>query len=304
MTPPSLAADRASAHRRAILLVLAASATFGLAAAFAKALGGAVPLPEVILFRNVFALLALLPLALRQGGWALLRTKNPWGHVGRTLAGLLGMAATFYGYVHLPLAMVTALGFTMPFFLALLAVPLLGERVGWRRGIAVMIGFCGVLVMVRPGGGVAAGSGPAIAFVLLGALGWALSMISIRRMGEAGEAGVTIVLWFAIGSAALAGIAAIPGWVWPAPLHWPLLVGIGLVSAVAQLLMTAAYRRGETTLLAPFEYSGIIWTTALGALLWHEFPDAWHFAGMAIVIGAGLMLWRQETREKERSRRE
>ncbi|WP_431284800.1 DMT family transporter [Humitalea sp. 24SJ18S-53] len=285
--------DRARSSR-AILCVLGAAGTFALAAACVKAMDGAIPVAQVILFRNVFALPALLPVLAANGGLSALRTKHPWGHVQRCLFGLFGMLGAFYGYAVMPLATVTALGFTMPFFLTALSVPLLGQRVGWRRWSAVVVGFCGVLVMLQPWS--SSGSYPpvAVSLVLLGALGWALAMISIRRLGEAGENSVAIVLWFAIGAGGVAGLAAIPGWIWPDGRQWLLLFGLGAVSAVAQLLMTAAYRRSDTTLLAPFEYSGILWTTLLGALLWAEWPDGWDLAGMAILVGSGLFIWWRE----------
>jgi len=123
-----------------------------------------------------------------------------------------------------------------------------------------------------------------------------MAMVSIRRMGEAGESGVAIVLWFALISIAVFGLAAIPVWTTPTGPQWLVLAGIGLVSAVAQLLMTEAYRRGETTLLAPFEYVGIVWTTLLGALAWAEWPDGWDLAGFAVLVGAGLYVWRREVK--------
>ena len=293
--PPDLAA-RARARRRGIFLVLAASAVFALSAAFAKTIGAGVPVAEVILFRNLFAIPALLPVVLAAGGWGALVTRNPMSHAARTLFGMMGMVGAFYGYVHLPLATVTALGFTMPLFLTVLSVPLLGERVGWRRGLAVLVGFAGVLLMVRPGGEGLRGEGLAVLLCLLGSVGWALAMITIRKMGEAGESSVAIVFWFTVGSSVLAGVATVPVWVWPTPLEWALLIGIGLVSALAQVLMTSAYRSGVTTLLAPFEYAAIIWTTALGAFVWAELPGGWDFAGIAVLVGAGLYIWHREVR--------
>jgi drug/metabolite transporter (DMT)-like permease len=298
MTPESPAppdpAALARARRRGIILVVIATFTFALSAACAKAIGNAIPVAEVILFRNLFAIPALLPVVLAAGGWAALRTRNPMSHAARTVFGMMGMVGAFYGYVHLPLTTVTALGFTMPLFLTVLSVPLLGEKVGWRRGLAVLVGFLGVLMMVRPGGEGMSGEGLAVTLCLLGSVGWALAMITIRRMGEAGESAVAIVFWFAVGSAVLAGIASIPVWVWPNAWQWALLAGIGLISALAQVLMTDAYRSGETTLLAPFEYAGIVWTTALGAFIWAELPDGWDFAGIAVLVGAGLYIWHRE----------
>ncbi|MCX8134640.1 MAG: DMT family transporter [Roseococcus sp.] len=287
--------DPSAPRRRAILAVLGAALLFALAAACVKALGGAIPLAQLVFFRSVLALPLLLPLLLAAGGLAALRTTRPMGHLFRTLFGLGGMLAAFYGYATLPLAMVTALGFTMPLFLALLAAPLLGERPAAVRLAAALAGFAGVVLMLRPWRGDAPPTLPVLV-VLAGALAWALAMITIRRLGAAGESGVAIVLWFALGSSVLSLFAALPVWVWPDARQWALLLGVGVVSALAQLLMTEAYRKGETTLVAPFEYSGILWTTLLGLLLWAEAPDGWDALGVLVLIGAGLALWRLDAR--------
>ena len=291
--PPAPPAALGRARRRAVLLVLGAAAVFSVAGAFVKALDGAIPLAQVVFCRNLFCLPVLLPLLWRSGGLRALRTSHPWMHAWRTAAGLMGMCGAFYGYAHLPLATVTALGFTMPLFLTLLSVPLLRERVGPRRGAAVLAGFGGVLLMANPAG-MPEGQALAVGLALLGALGWALAMISIRRLGDAGERGVSIVLWFAISAAAVSGVACAPGWVAPTAGQWVLLAGTGLVSAAAQVMMTEGYRRGEATLLAPFEYSAILWTTLTGALVWAELPDGWDLAGMAVLVASGLYIWRRE----------
>ena len=226
--------SRLAARRRAILLVLAEAFAFSLAAAAVKGLGGQIPLAEVIVFRNLFALPALLPAMIAAGGFQALRTRSPLAHLQRGFWGLLGMGGSFYGYARLPLPTVSALNFTMPLFLTLLSIPLLGERVGPRRAAAVVVGFAGVLLMLRPGFGSDAPDPLAAGVVLLSALGWAMAMISIRRMGENGEAGVTIVLWFALLALGVSLIAAIPVWVWPTPAQWGLLFVAGAVSGVAK----------------------------------------------------------------------
>ncbi len=290
---PTSATAMRRARRRAVLLVLGAAALFTLGAACVKGLGNQVPLAQVVLCRNLFAIPALLPLLFAHGGLRALRTERPGLHAIRMVAGLGGMFGAFYGYAHLPIATVTALGFTMPFFLTLLAIPLLGERVGPRRGAAILVGFLGVLLMTGPTGGERVDL-LAVGMVLFGAVAWAVAMITIRQMGSAGEQNVTIVLWFAIGSAAVSAVAAAPVWIWPTPWQWALLAGTGLISALAQMLMTEAYRRGEPTLLAPFEYSAIIWTTIMGVLVWGELPDGWDAAGIAVLVGSGLYIWRRE----------
>ena len=195
----------------------------------------------------------------------------------------------------LPLVTATALGFAMPLFLTIVSVPLLGERVGPRRATAVVVGLAGVLVMLRPWH-VDADSLPigAVAVVLLGVFTWALSMINIRQMGDAGERNVTIVAWYSLGTAALAAFGCIADWVTPTPWQLVMLIGAGLMSGFAQLLMTEGYRAAETTLVAPFEYGAIIYATVLGLAIWGEWPDAWSLTGVAILIASGLYIWHRE----------
>lgn len=294
MTPSATQAARL--RQRAILCVLASSACFTVAAAFVKFIGDAVPTSEVVFFRSAVAALCMVPLMWRAGGWSVLRTRRPLGHAWRLVAGLAGMYGSFYGYARLPLATVTALGFSMPIFLALLSVPLLRERVGPDRGLALAAGLAGVLLVLRPwqgGGGLPLA--PALV-VVGGVVFWALAMISIRRMGQSGERNITIVLLFTLGGSAVSGLLCIP--VWVAPSGWVLaaLVGVGAVSAVAQLLMTEGYRSGEATMLAPFEYGAILYTVLLGFLIWGEAPGAWEFAGIAVLIASGLYAWWREGR--------
>lgn len=283
-------------RRRAILCVLGSSAAFAAASALVKALGpSGIPTFEIVFFRSFVAFLALLPLLRREGGLSALRTSRPWGHAWRVATGFVGMSTSFYGYTVLPLASVTALGFAMPMFLALLAVPLLGERVGPARALAVAAGFGGVLIMTEPWRTQSAVPlGPA-GIVVAGVCAWALAMISIRRMGREGERSATIVLIFSLASAGLALLCSLPSWVWPSGLQLLVLVGIGAVSALAQMLMTEGYRSGDAAMLAPFEYGAILYTTALGYLIWGEAPDWSDVIGMAILVAAGIAIWRQET---------
>ncbi len=297
MEPSALpAADPRSARRQAILYVLAASATFSVGAAIIKALTRDIPVFEIVMFRSYVGFMAMLPVLWRQGGLAAMRTRRPMGHVLRTAYGFFGTVTSVYGYAFLPLATVTALGFAMPLFLTVLSVPMLGERVGWRRASAVVVGLAGVLVMLRPWNslGEAEQAPGAVALVLAGVVTWALAMITIRRMGEAGEKNVTIVAWFTLGTALLATLGTIPVWVTPTPVQLLGLVAAGIMSGLAQLMMTAGYRSGETTLVAPFEYGAILYATILGMVLWGEYPDGWSLVGVVILIGAGLYIWHRE----------
>ena len=286
----------AAARRRAILLVLASSGSFTAAAALVKVAAPEIPVVEVMLFRSFVALLLMLPWVMRAGWWAVLRTRRPWAHAMRSLAGLAGMFGTFYGLAHLPIATVTALGFAMPIFLAMLSVPMLGERLTWPRLAAITAGLAGVLLVIRPWQG--AGGLPRFetAVVVGGVAAWALAMASIRRMGQAGERNITIVVLFSLCCTVLSAALAAPVWVTPRPAMLWVLVAVGAISGVAQLLMTEGYRSGEASMLAPFEYSAIFYTVLLGWAVWGEVPGEWEAAGIAVLVGSGLFTWWQETR--------
>ena len=292
--PPDSAAS--VARRRAILFVLASSGSFAVASALVKAVGPGLPVIEIMLFRNVVAFLCLLPLVHRAGGWSVLRTRRPLGHLGRTLAGLGGMFSTFYGLAYLPIAATTALGFAMPLVLALISVPLLNERLTGARLVTIFAGLAGVLLVVRPWQGTSGLPLGPTSVVLVGVVAWALGMVSIRRMGQAGERNITIVTLFALSCSVISLLACIPVWVTPALVQWPILIGVGVVSAAAQLLMTEGYRSGEASMLAPFEYSAIFYTTALGWLFWGETLGAWEATGIAVLILSGLFTWWREGR--------
>jgi drug/metabolite transporter (DMT)-like permease len=284
-----------AARHHAIVYVLAASATFTVGSALVKALTAEFPVLEIVMFRSIVGFVAMLPMIIRHGGLSALATRRPVGHAMRTVYGFIGTVTSVYGFGVLPLVTVTALGFAMPLFLTILSVPLLGERVGPRRATAVLVGLGGVLIMLRPWH-VDADSMPlgAVAIVLSGVVTWSLSMINIRQMGDAGEKNVTIVAWYSLGTAALAAFGCIAEWVTPSPWQLVVLVGAGLFSGLAQLLMTEGYRAAETTLVAPFEYGAIIYATVLGIAIWGEWPDVWSLAGVAVLIASGLYIWHRE----------
>lgn len=287
-----------AARRRAILLILAATVLFTGSSGIIKSMGHAIPAVELVLIRSIFALIPLLPLFARAGWWRALHTREWRRHSVRTLCGYFGMLTSIHGYIVLPLVLVTSLGFVMPLFLVLLSVPLLGERVGRHRALAVLAGLLGVLVMVRPWlafGGTAHVPLWSVGYVLAGVATWAVAMITIRQMGQAGEKAVTITAWFTIGSILLSGLMSIPVWITPTQPQLLVLAAIGLISGLAQVLMTEGYRSGEATLLAPFEYSAIIFATALGLVFWNEVPDFWDVTGILIIVASGLYVWHRET---------
>ena len=282
-------------QRRAILFVLASSASFTVAAALVKA-AAAMPIFELMLFRSGIASVLMIPFIMKGGGWSVMRTRRPWGHALRVAAGLAGMFGAYYGYVHLPLAAATALGFAMPLVLVILSVPMLHERVSAGRIVSIAAGLVGVLLVVRPWQGAKGLPLFESGVVLAGVAAWAVAMVSIRQMGQAGERNLTIVVLFSIACTAVSAVLSIGVWVTPPLALWPVLLGVGVVSGGAQLLMTAGYRSGEASMLAPFEYSAILYTVALGWLVWGEVPGGWEAAGMFILASSGLLAWWREGR--------
>ena len=294
------AATAARARRHAITCVLVQSALFTVAAGLVKAVAPVVPTIEIMLFRSGIALLCMAPLLLRSGGLRALRTRQPWGHAMRITAGFAGMFGSFYGYATMPIATVTALGFAMPIFLALLSVPMLGERLTVPRALSVGAGLLGVMVVLQPWR--AGGDVPLVPalVVVLGVMAWAISMVSIRRMGKGGERNITIVSWFAIATTVFSLVLTIPVWVMPSPVVLLALIGVGAISAAAQLVMTEGYRSGEATMLAPFEYGAIIYTVLMGWLIWAEIPGLWEFIGMGFLVLSGLATWWREAAVRSR----
>ena len=209
-------------------------------------------------------------LAPRFGGLAALSTRRWQWHLLRTLLAAGSMYGFFYGLARMPLVNALTLAFTAPLMVTALSVPLLGERVGWRRWIAVVTGFGGVLLIVRPG---VEGFGIASLAVLFAGLCYALLAITARRLATT-ESSYSLSVYVIAGRLITASIAAVasPAEVWIAPdaTGWLLFVSAGVCSVCAWLGIVGAYRRAPPALLAPFEYSAIVGGTLAGLILWNE----------------------------------
>ncbi len=246
---------------------------------------------QLVFFRSLFALIPLAPFLMKDGPEAL-KTKRPGMHAFRTLSGLASMACFFYALSFLPLADITAINFTMPLFATALSVPLLGEKVGWRRWTAVIVGFTGILLMVRPGASI---FDPANMIALLSAFLYALAVIAMRQLGKT-ERSTTTTLYFTVACTLVSGAMLPFVWRTPGLLDLIPLVMLGLLGGFGQLLMTLAYRSAPPAIVAPFDYVAMVWATAYGFLLWGDVPTAGVLAGAAIVIGSGLYIIHRETR--------
>lgn len=277
---------------RAVLLMSAGCALLTGNDAIMKHVTASVPLGEAIFVRGLFAVVAVLLLARRAGGLHTLRVQQWRTQLLRGL--LLGVSTLCFlgSLAHLPIAEATALVFASPVMLTALAPWLLGEQVTRRQWLAVVVGFIGVLVMLRPGG-----EGPRLAVLLplAAAFSEALRDVVTRRLvpTESSES-MLFVSVLTVNVLALGSIGF--GWqaLDAAPLAWLALAGALL--GVAHFCMTDAFRWASAVTVAPFRYSGVLWALLAGMLLFAEYPDAWALVGAALVVGSGLYVLRLSLR--------
>ena len=270
---------------------VAAMACMAVLAAIVKWTGQhGVPVFEIILFRNVFAFVPLFLYVWRTAGFRVLRTRRPVGHLVRSGIGVIGMTCGFSALQHLRLTEATALNFASPLFMTALSALILREAVGWHRWGAVVVGFIGVLIMVRPEPGHMNLIGVALA--LGGAISTAGAVVAIRQM--ASEKGPTIVFYFTLAGAALGLVGSAFHWVVPDAFTLGLLVIGGLIGGVGQLLLTEALRVAPVGVVAPFDYIQLVWATGLGFLIWGELPHAATLAGALVVAASGVYILHRE----------
>lgn len=257
--------------------------------AIAKWLGQFYPVAEVAFFRMLFALPMITVIGILVSGRRALRTARPLAHLGRGLLATLATFSFFYGLTLLPLAETTAIAFSAPLFVSLLALPLLGERLAGGDWAAVVIGFVGVLLVVQPG--TAAFQFGALA-PLVAAVSYALLMLTARMLGH-GES-IWATMFYATLVPLLVSAALLP-WFWETPAwrHLPVLFALGAFGGAAMSLITQAFRIGPAAVVAPFDYTGLLWAVAFGWLFWRELPGPWAAAGALLIALCGVYLaWR------------
>ena len=250
------------------------------------------PTSEIVFIRYAGQLFIVSALLLPARGRDLMATRNLRLEVMRGLFLLMSTVSNFVAILFLPLNVTGAIAFTMPLMLTALSIPLLGEQVGWRRWLAIAVGFVGILIIVRPG---TEAFHPAVLLSLACAFFTALYMVSTRKL-----AGVDAVSTQQFYAALVATICLIPfviggGWVWPSdPAGWFAFAAIGTAALIGHQLLTTAHRYAPASVLAPFGYVQIVFLTASSWVVFNEPPDAWFFAGLPIVIGSGLYIWLRE----------
>ena len=280
------------ANQRGIVMMLLAVALLSLMDAGLKALSHYPPL-QVAALRSIGSWPVVTAWILWRSGWRpLVRVRWPL-HLLRGAIGITMLSTFAWSLRELPLTTVYTLFFVAPLIIALLSGPLLGERIGAARWIAIVGGFVGVVVALRPGAGLA---GPAVwasIGVLLAALGYAVSAITVRVLGRT-DSTSSMVFWMLTLIGLGAGALALPGWVALSPRDWLIVAGIGVVGALGQFAITEAFARGEASVVAPFEYTALIWGVAFDALVWQVLPGTSTWVGAAIIVACGIYLLRQE----------
>ncbi len=271
--------------------MLLAVATFSLMDACMKALTPHYPPMQVAALRGLTSLPLIAAWALLDGGARqLLRVRWPL-HLVRGLLSVLMLAAFAYGLKSLPLAEAYSLFFVAPLLITALAVPILGEHVGWRRWSAIAIGLVGTVIVLRPSGaGMLSLGGLA---VIAAAAAYALSAIVVRILGRT-DSTQSMVFWMLAMLSLFATALAWPQWVALRAEHAWLLVVLAITGAIGQWGLTYAFRHTPASLLAPLEYTALAWGLGLDWLLWNTLPDRTMLIGAAVIIVAGLYLLRRE----------
>lgn len=224
---------------------------------------------------------------------ALFRSAYLPGHVLRAVIGVVMLFSVGECFREMQLADAYAIFFAAPLIITLLSGPLLGEAAGIHRIAACFAGFAGVLVVLKPGGATLLSYGSAMGLVAM--LSYSFVALLLRKMGEK-DGTVTIAFWFVAIVGVVSGTLAIPGW---RPLdsgHWPILLVLGLSGTAGQLMITAAFRRASAAIVAPFDYTHMLWALVYGLLIWGHLPGVRTWVGAAIVVASGLYILYRERR--------
>lgn len=248
---------------------------------------------QVLAIRQACALLVILPYIHWVSGWSALRVVNRTGVALRSLFFIGTTWLIVSSFAVLPLTLVTAIAFSSPIFVVALSTLVLGERVGPRRWLAVLAGFTGVLVIVRPGG-----SAFELVLILpvLAALSSGFRDLVTRHLART-ETSIAILFWSMLAVVVASSFAAVAEWKPVTPGAAAAMMAIGALNAAAHFLMIDSLRLGDASLIAPFRYTSLVWAAILGVLVWNDWPDLWTVLGAAIIVAGGLYIVEREPKK-------
>ncbi len=286
-----------SANAKGALLALLAFGIFATHDVFVKILGAVYSPIQIVFFSVLFSFPLATVMLMRDAKPGTLLPRHPWWMALRTLAAVVTAVSAFYAFTVLPLAQTYAILFASPLLITILAIPVLGEKVRLRRWLAVIVGLSGVLVVLRPG---STDLSLGHAAALLAAVGGSIASIIVRRIG-ADERPVVILLYPLVANFVLMG-AALAFVYEPMPIeHMGLLALVAAFAWVAGRLVIGAYQAGEAAIIAPMQYSQIIWAALYGALFFDEGIDRMTLLGAGIIIASGLYIVLRESRSEASS---
>ena len=302
-------------NARGIFFLCAGLFIFSFQDVIIKQLSDDYPVHELVFVRGLVATPLLLLLVHFESGFASLRTDHAWQHLLRSLLMFCSYLFYYLAIAAIPITTAVSLFFTAPLFITALSVPFLGERVGFRRWMGVIAGFVGVIIMLRPGAEVFE---PAAVLPLLSAFTYSCSQMLARRLGMTDSASAmafyTAMIFTYIGGLMgfvihLSGFAPadhpsldflLKAWKMPGGLEFAMILTIGVISAMGFYLLSQAYKVGAATVVAPFEYTSMLWAIILTFLVWGTAPDIYTFIGALIIVGAGVyVLGREKMRSKK-----
>lgn len=279
---------------RGIGLIVLSTILFTMSDTMTKYVSQTLPVIEIAWIRYV-TFFGLGVLMASRSGVAHLRVRRPLLQVLRGLA-LVGTAILFMAALQrMPMAETAALSFMSPLIITILSIPMLGEQVGPRRWAAVVAGLTGVLMVARPG---AVAFQPAALLVVGSSLSWAIAAVLSRKIAGSDRASTTL-LWSAATGLVVLTVLLPAHAVWPNPIELTLALLLGTIASTGQYLVILAYRHAAASLLAPFSYAQLIWSTAAGWLVFGAWPDSWTLLGVAVIAASGLAMAGSERRRGE-----
>lgn len=289
----SALAARFSPEMRGIAAMSMASLLLTIGDAGTKYLTAEYSVGQVLAIRQACALLVILPYIHWVSGWSALRVVNRTGVALRSLFFIGTTWLIVSSFAVLPLTLVTAIAFSSPIFVVALSTLVLGERVGPRRWLAVLAGFTGVLVIVRPGG-----SAFELVLILpvLAALSSGFRDLVTRHLART-ETSIAILFWSMLAVVVASSFAAVAEWKPVTPGAAAAMMAIGALNAAAHFLMIDSLRLGDASLIAPFRYTSLVWAAILGVLVWNDWPDLWTVLGAAIIVAGGLYIVEREPKK-------
>ena len=242
------------------------------------------PSESMVFFRNLFGLLFLFPVLFRGSGLGQVKTNRIGIHLLRAITGVGAMFLFFYTIAHVTLAEAVLVKMTAPFFLPLIGLVWLGDKVRPQTWWAILLGFIGVVVILRPGSGA---FNPVLLLALASAALMGVAKVSIRRMADS-EPPRRIVFWFGLFSTLISAVPMFWNERWPDQIQLYWLLGIGLIATMAQMCMTHAYQLASPGRIGVYNYSSVIWAVTLGWLFWGETLYFSFLLGTALIVGAGI----------------